>query len=157
MSDERCAEVRLALPEWVRAGGDGHSTAELARHVAECAGCSAEAELLRLLVVGRPVVPEGLTERIRASVAAPARGAPAGRRPWWGLAAAAVAAVALGVGTLSDREGVPAEVPAYVTELAGNDPWLSGDGEIAGAPALDDLSDAALEALLEELASGGAA
>ena len=35
--------------------------------------------------------------------------------------------------------------------------WLSGDGEIAGAPTLDDLTDEALLRFLEELETGGVA
>jgi hypothetical protein len=44
--------------------------------------------------------------------------------------------------------------------MQGLSPWVSDDGLIAGAPALDDLSDEALMTLLDELGadgSGGAA
>jgi hypothetical protein len=39
--------------------------------------------------------------------------------------------------------------------MRGLSPWVSEDGLIAGAPALDGLSDEALQILLDEMGAGG--
>jgi hypothetical protein len=79
-------------------------------------------------------------------------------RPWWwGISAAAVAALALGIGMSSDgSEQVESAVPGYAFEIEDGDAWLSDDGLIAGAPDLDALSDEALLQFLDELTVGGA-
>jgi hypothetical protein len=81
-------------------------------------------------------------------------------RPGWGVAAAAIAAVALGIGVISDRAPATEEVPAFVAGAEEVVLWPADDGLVAGAPALDDLSDEALLTLLDEMGadpSGGAA
>ena len=78
-------------------------------------------------------------------------------RPWWGITAAAVAALALGIGISFDRAEQPeSAIPSYAYELEDGELWLSDDGLIAGAPALDALSDEALLQFLDELDVGGA-
>ena len=47
-------------------------------------------------------------------------------------------------------------IPGYAYELDDENLWLSDDGLIAGAPALDALSDEALLQFLDELDVGGA-
>ncbi|MEQ8331422.1 MAG: hypothetical protein RH859_13265 [Longimicrobiales bacterium] len=121
-------------------------------HLQACQDCAAEAELIRLLRGSRPEVPAELVGRIESALARE-RTSRGGRRPWWGLAAAAVAAVALGLGVPGgDRTG---DVPAYAAEEATLELWPSDDGEIAGLPALDALSDDALAVLLDELGPSG--
>ncbi len=175
MSEMRCDRVRALLPERA-AGRLATAEAEAVEvHLRGCQACAAEAELVALLRAGRPRAPAGLASRIRAAVEADAgRGAASGTAPpapshgsrggglafpWWGLAAAAVAAVALGIGVdvrTDVTTGGPVEVPAFARE-ADDALWVSGDGEIAGAPSLEDLSDEALQTFLDELSSGGAA
>ena len=100
--------------------------------------------------------PEGLLERVsRVTVT---------RRPahtWWGVSAAAIAALALGIGIVSQQASDPSgDIPAFAREAEEGEIWLSDDGLVAGAPALDDLSDEALLELLDELSNvstGGAA
>lgn len=150
-----CEHVRETLPEWVRGELDPGEGDAVAAHLAECGECRAEADLLGLLAAAPPPVPAGLAERIRADVAGHRRPAAAAGRPWWALAAAAVAAVALGIGVGSDT-ATDVSVPVYAADAATGDAWMSGDGEIAGVPALGDLSDDELEALLDDLATAGA-
>jgi hypothetical protein len=113
-------------------------------------------ELVRLLHATRVEAPAGLLDRIARDAV--------GRRPtrtWWGISAAAIAALALGIGVVSNDASAPgAEVPVFVREAEEGEIWLSDDGLVAGAPALDDLSDEALLELLDELSNvsaGGAA
>ena len=144
-----CERVRERLSEQVPGRPLG---ADETAHLEACEACAAEAELLRMLRTSRPVVPAELVGRIESALARE-RANRGGRRPWWGLAAAAVAAVALGLGVpAGDRGG---DVPAYAAEEATLDLWPSDDGEIAGLPALDALSDDALAALLDELGAAG--
>ena len=70
----------------------------------------------------------------------------------WGMAV-----LALGIGVLGNREVPPAAVPVYAADAGQSELWLSDDGLVAGAPTFDALTDEALEQLLEELGSGGAA
>ena len=110
--------------------------------------------------------PAGLAERIRAAVhAAPsmtAAGAGSGtqarfwmRRRTWALASAAVAVLALGTSTLLDRSTGPSDDEVWAAFFDGvRSVWVAGDGVVADAPVLDDLSDLSddqLAALLEEI------
>lgn len=172
MSDLRCEGVRDLIPDLV-AGRLEASEARLAReHLAACPSCAGEEALVALLHQGRPTVPEELADRIRGAIASlddRAAGAPMAtpRRPggsgalfpWWGLAAAAVAAVALGIGVQvhTPAPGADLDIPAFAVEGEDGELWLSGDGEIAGAPTLDDLTEDELRRFLEELDGGGVA
>jgi hypothetical protein len=151
-----CGDVRELIPDVVAGRLPAAEAARLHDHVKTCADCRAELDLVRLLHATRADVPDGLLDRItRASVS---------RRPartWWGISAAAIAALALGIGIVSDDGSTPgAEAPAFVREAEEGEIWLSDDGLVAGAPALDDLSDEALLELLDELtnvSTGGGA
>ena len=85
----------------------------------------------------------------------------AGRRQWWGLAAAAVAVLAIGLNMTLDRtEFTDLPLTESEFEIESENLWLTDDGLIAGAPMLEGLSDEALTQFLEELTagtSGGAA
>jgi predicted anti-sigma-YlaC factor YlaD len=154
MTDVRCETARELIPDLV---GDRLGAAEASRvaaHLETCADCRAEAELARLLYVARPQVPVGLAGRLAAAVRADR---PRGRRPWWGLAAAAVAVLALGIGVASrSTTDTDTVVPGFVAQgTATTGAWVNDNGMVAGAPALDGLSDEALQALLNELESNG--
>lgn len=157
MNGSTCENARERTPDWVAGALDARQREALDGHFAECEECSAERDLVALLVQGRPVAPVGMAGAIEGSLRGRRRSAAS---PWWGLAAASVAAVALGIGIVSDATSPLPEVPAYVAGIGESFGWLSEDGFIAGAPALGDLSDEALLTLLEEMAmtpSGGAA
>lgn len=159
MNTMSCETARELLPGYVGDALDKGARADVARHLEACDDCRSEAELLALLSAGAPPVPAGLSERIQAAVRAQQPRARRGAsRPWWGLAAAAVAALALGIGVTShETTTTQTQVPEYVAGVDSENLWLSDDGLIAGAPALDDLSDDALATLLEEMTVGGQA
>jgi predicted anti-sigma-YlaC factor YlaD len=152
MTNPRCEHIRDLIPDFSAGRLARAEAAAVQRHLDECEECRAEAELVALLFLARPQVPAGLAESIEGHVRMRRR---PDARPWWGLAAAAVAAVALGIGVSSRSTSVVEDVPAYVADMQGLSPWVSDDGLIAGAPALDGLSDEALQTLLDEMASGG--
>lgn len=157
MNGSGCENARERIPEWVAGALGARDRQRLDGHFAECGECRAERDLVALLVQGRPVAPVGMAGSIEGSLRARRRSAAS---PWWGLAAASVAAVALGIGIVSDAASPSPDVPAYVAGIGEYFGWLSDDGFIAGAPALGDLSDEALLTLLEEMAvtpPGGAA
>jgi predicted anti-sigma-YlaC factor YlaD len=151
MNENVCASVAERLPEWAAGILPAQERDRLEAHLEACGSCRAEAELVRLLREGRPRAPDGLAERIRAGIRYERN---ALSRPWWGVAAAAVATLAVGIGVMSSRGGsTTVTVPAYAAtaDTTETSMWLSDDGLIAGAPALDELSDQALEQLLQEM------
>lgn len=153
MTEVRCETARELIPDFVGGRLPAAEASQVAAHLATCGDCRAEAELAGFLYAGRPEVPAALAARVRAAVLADRRPT---RRPGWGLAAAAVAVLALGIGVSSRNPAdTRVSVPGYVAEGTATDAWLSDDGMVAGAPALDGLSDDALRTLLDELGSGG--
>jgi hypothetical protein len=121
----------------------------------------------------KPTVPADLESRIQAAVRAEfskpgseSADAPSfdegsvvaiGRRfprlPPWGLSAAAIVVLAIGIGVIRGPSGTDMDQDPIV--VAAQEPipeaWLWDDGMVAGAPVFDGLSDEDLEALLEEL------
>lgn len=158
MNQARCETVRERIPDLVAGRLLAAEAAALEAHLAGCGECRSEAELIAGLFTARPAAPAGLSGRIEGTVRFRRR---AVARPWWGLAAASVAAVALGIGVVSDSGAPPDEqVPAFVASVGETSPWLGDEGRVGGAPALDGLSEEALLTLLEEMESapsGGAA
>jgi len=148
-----CGAVREMIPDFAAARLPGAERAFVEAHVASCADCRVELDIVRLLFETRPEAPARLLELVSKDVMRSA----AARRPartWWGVSAAAIAALALGIGIVS--EGAPdaaQEVPAFAREAEEGEIWLSEDGLVAGAPALDDLTDEALLQLLDDLTS----
>lgn len=155
MNETGCERTRERIPDFVAGRVPPALRAEIEAHIGECAECRDEAELVALLLASRPSAPPELAPRIEKAV----RLLPssAARRPWWGLAAAAVAALALGIGVASRHDRTTSDLSAYVADTETEGLWLSDDGLIAGAPALDALSDDALVQLLDEMGSGGQA
>jgi predicted anti-sigma-YlaC factor YlaD len=154
MNNMGCEKARDSIPLLAAGAVDEPELSQVEAHVAVCEACRAEASLAAALFRTRPMPPADLAGRIKSSVRDQSR---AVQRPWWGLSAAAVAVLALGIGVMSDTESVPGAVPVYAAESGSTDLWLSDDGLVAGAPTLDDLTDEALEQLLNDLGTGGAA
>jgi len=162
MSEARCEMVRERLPDFVGGRLVQVDAARVRAHLDVCPECAAEAALLGLLFAARPAAPAGLARQIESSASVARRHV---YHPWWGVAAASVAAVALGIGVMSsDRSPVElveeTEVPGIVVGAEETSIWVGDDGLVAGAPALEGLSDEALLLLLEEMATeikGGAA
>jgi len=158
MNNEACGTVRELIPDFV---GNRLSAADLGvvdSHVLDCPECGAELALARVVLASRLKPPPELLERLLQSVGT-VRHRPA--QTWWGISAAAIAALALGIGISSDPAAqAPVDVPGYAYEVEEGDIWLSDDGLVAGAPLLDGLSDDVLLQLLDELSlasSGGSA
>jgi ferric-dicitrate binding protein FerR (iron transport regulator) len=150
--NEHCEAVREWLPELTAGLLEAERAATIERHLDSCAECSQELRLLTLLRQARPEPPTHLAAGIKIAVATrPTRTT----RPWWGLAAAAVAAVALGIGVRPSISDGPGLVPSYVAANGDDELWLGDDGTIAGAPALEGLSTEELQALLDEISTGG--
>jgi len=148
MSGQTCGEIRELIPDFVR-GALAHAERGLVEaHVTGCSECSAELELAGLVLASRPAVPAALLGRLLDGVGA-TRQRPA--RTWWGVSAAAVAALALGIGLSSHPSAMPVDVPGYAYEVDEGEIWVSDDGLLAGAPSFDGLSDDALLQLLDEL------
>jgi anti-sigma factor RsiW len=158
MNDQHCEMARERIPGFVAGRLSEDEAVRVVAHLTSCGECAAESQLVALLYQARSEPPEALASRIQGAARLRGFRGGAGSRPWWGLAAAAVAALALGIGVLTDRgTGVGLEIPAYVATAEDVGLWASDDGLIAGAPALEDLSEDALLTLLEEMSTGGAA
>ena len=153
MSEARCEIVRERLPDFVGGRLAPSDAVEVQAHLGECTECRDEAALVELLYAARPAAPAILAPRIEGAARAPRGRA---YHPWWGVAAASVAAVALGIGVMSREGPAPedAEVPGIVAGVGEASLWVADDGLVAGAPALEGLSDDALLQLLEEMDTG---
>ncbi len=151
MSDRTCGALREQVPDLAAGRLAAEEASSLSRHVALCEACREELALARLLLDGRAEAPAGLERRVLEAVR---RDRPGVGRPWWALSAAAVAALALGIGIVSEPAG-EVEVPGYAYEVEEGTFWSSEDGLIAGAPTFEGLSDEALAQLLAELTAGG--
>jgi predicted anti-sigma-YlaC factor YlaD len=153
MTEMRCEEIREVIPDYVTGPPEGDRPRAFEEHMAACADCAGEFALARLLFSGRGAAPADLRDRVVTAIRRrPSRSA----RPWWGLSAAAVAALVVGLGVASDRGplGVGSGLALGLgSEFEEGELWLSDDGLLAGAPEFGALSDEALVELLEELTS----
>jgi anti-sigma factor RsiW len=73
MSDCVSAEMRDVLPDFVHGQLDGGRTAEVRAHLAECADCAAEVELLRAVMSAAPAAPVMNVDRIARALPTPTR------------------------------------------------------------------------------------
>ena len=155
MSQTDCGTIREILPDFAAGRPTGEASAIVEAHLTSCTECRAELELIRMLLAAPQQAPAGLADQVTTAVRRARRPI---RRPWWGISAAAVAALALGIGVSTDRpEAIDGPVPEFASETEAGELWLSDDGLLAGEPSLDGLSDEALMELLEELTTEGAA
>lgn len=155
MSQTECGTVREFLPDFAAGRLGLEQLRAIEAHLPSCTECRVELELIRVLLEAPPVVPDRLADEVVSAVRMSRRSV---RRPWWGISAAAIAAIALGIGISTDRPGtVLGPVPDFASEADEGEAWLSDDGLLAGAPSIDGLSDEALLELLEELSGEGAA
>ena len=171
MNGPTCDDIRDLLPDRVHGTLEPEVEVAVREHVSSCPECAEEETLLRRLLASRPEPPTGLEARIRGrvreeAIGVEAEGSPDGvseviplfrRRRWapsWALSAAAVVILSLGVGVIWNGEEIP-EIGQDPIQVAAEEPapeaWLWDDGIVAGAPVYDGLTDAELEALIQEL------
>lgn len=144
-----CATIREMIPDVAAGRLVGEAAGVVDTHVVSCGDCRAELELARSLYETRPRASVDLSERVLTALRRRRR---VDQRPTWGLAAAAVAALALGIGISSGPDGSDSSfMDDAETDVADEELWLSDDGVLAGAPMIETLSDEALAELLEEL------
>lgn len=166
-----CEIIQDQLADYAAGRVDDEARAVIESHLVHCGACQEELDTLALLVQATPAAPRGFEARVQAAVQGVLADADAGteateatasengsavvpisrRRAWfgptWGLAAAAVMALLIGR-SLVDTGEEPGlgEVALGYEDV----PVLIDEGMIAGAPALDGLSDEDLALLLEE-------
>lgn len=150
MSALDCPSVRETIPDVVAGRLHGAHASAVEEHLSSCDDCRAEVALARALYATRASAPADLTEQIIEALRGDRRSI---HRPWWAISAAAVAALALGIGITSgpSTEPLDAIVPEVAVESESSELWLAEDGFLAGAPVFETLSDEALEELLDEL------
>jgi anti-sigma factor RsiW len=152
MNPMTCDQVRELLPELVRGELPEASLVTAESHLAGCPDCRAERAMLERVATALASVPAGLEARVLAAL----RARPAVRsfnRPTQLAAAATVAAAVIGGALMLDRAGssrsalTAGEEPATASALLPlTDPLLHGS-------LLPELTEAELEALLEEMDS----
>ena len=153
-----CEDLADRLPDWVAGRLAEAEAAAISPHVQGCADCAAHASVLSALLAARPTAPAGMSERIALALKEPDRAAPGiprWRRPAWAISAAAVLVLAVGTAVMRQTAVAPEETVAAsaLGEVVEDESvvWTAGDGAVAGAPVLEDLSDEALATLVEEL------
>ena len=155
MNEIDCAKVRDCLPDFASGRIENHRSVTIESHLLSCEDCQSELELIQILRAASPVVPVLLADQIENAVFS-------SRRSWnrsrWGLSAAVLVALAVGVGLPRDRP----EVIQDVVYDFGVDPeqgelWLTEDSFLAGDLWIEGLSNETLMKLLEELEGEGAA
>jgi hypothetical protein len=151
MDENACGSIRDLLPDLLHRRLPGPEAERVGEHLESCGACREELEVLESLLKARPDPPGELAERIRASLRRDARRARTGG-PWL-IPLAAALVVALGVGTFwrGGANGPGPVVEDWTSVESVPSLWPSGDGLMAGAPLLDQLSEEALRSLLQEL------
>lgn len=153
MNEQRCDTVRDALPALARDRLDSARAAGVRRHLAGCADCRAELELVSALATSQPHAPDGLAERVSAGLAArgattsPAAGPSSTTRPWrrrapWlavGLAAAAVIALVLAWPRGAERTPEPVVATAAADRATSPEPLALADPDEGHGPVAPDF------------------
>lgn len=155
MKELNCEYVRDVYPDVLNGSGSGSGSGRLGwgaeqqvrAHLAACEDCRAEAAVLELLHAQRLVAPEGLDTHALTALARSTRST---RVPRHALALAASVAIALVGGSvllqIPARTAAPVAVKAY--GFVGVE-----DAMLSGKASLNDLSEAELELLLQEMES----
>lgn len=149
-----CEAVTDLLPDRVRGDGGGIGEIDrrrLERHLARCAPCRAESELLGLIADARPAVPAGLHARVASAVAgwrAPKRRVPAGMAAAAGIVLALVTGGLLVIQVQSFEETAAAGTQASAATIQDVRPY---DPLLSGGPQLARLSVDELATLLAEM------
>ena len=157
-----CAEMKDLLPGWVRRELEEGDRDVVAAHVASCASCAAEIDLLQSIQAAALNPPASLASDIKSAVAEQIAGGTgvedvrSGRFVHWRLSAAATVVLALGTALIWQRvQAVPEVGPLgqdpFAAVWPSDNAGVDGVPIVAGVPMLADLSDEELALLLEEL------
>ena len=130
MRDCPDAEIRDLLPDYAGGSLTGEALSRVEAHVAGCADCAAEVDLLRAVRRAGPAAPAVDVARIVAALPAPTRARPRGRVAMWRVAAAVAVLAAGGVALRVVRDGGP-PMPAHP------DSAIVSVAPLAGTPAAD--------------------
>jgi hypothetical protein len=142
MTDCPYAEMRDLLPDWVHGSLNGSAASQVARHVAACAACRAESELLRSMRSALHREPTIDIQRVAAAVTARTLGAShrrASPRPWRFIAGGIAVAASLLIGALllrSDAGPAATMTPVAVTMPTGRAEDSAAARVPADSPAL---------------------
>lgn len=148
MNEMNCEYVRDVYPEVLSGKLDVIHAQQVRAHVFSCDDCRAEAAVLEVLHGQRLGAPEGLDGRVLTALARPQTQRM--RVPRHALALAASVAIALVGGSVLLQTPPRAAAP-----VAANSYGFVGveDAMLSGKASLNDLSEAELELLLQEMES----
>jgi hypothetical protein len=153
MMNLNCEYVREIYPDILNGTADAQTAAAVHAHVANCAECRAESELLTQLHAVTVPIPSGLSERVLAAVHETPRQGGFGKGRL--AMAATVAAAVIGGSLLLDTTRTPQQPTPAVAQTSS-----SGVGVItveaammSGTGSLQDLTVEELEQLLGEIES----
>lgn len=145
-----CARIRDLLPLAVAGRLSGDEATEVRRHLGGCDDCRSEKAFLLRVLEARTEAPGELSASVLERFAAAPTERRRGRSPNWGLPAAAVVVLALGVGVLWERSRPPETVWSLALDPVA-EPWGQEEWMVAGTAVLDEVSEETLLALLEEM------
>lgn len=151
MNTLNCEYVREVYPDVLRGQADAELATAVRAHIAGCAECRAEAELIALLFGASVPVPAGLHARVMRELEA----APRARRiaPRHLAMAATVAAALIGGTLLIDSTRPPAATPVSTSQESGLGVVTVDAAMATGTGSLEDLTIEELEQLLGEIES----
>ena len=152
MTNLHCEYVREVYPDVLHGNADASTVSAVRAHIAGCADCRVEAELIEGLRRTSLQVPAGLHERVVASLSTPARRR---RFPLRHLAfAATLAAALIGGSLLLDSMRSPGSRTATPPAGAGGLGVITVEAAmVTGTGSLQDLTVEELEQLLGEIES----
>jgi len=146
-----CPEARDLIPLSWTGGISPREKAALERHLEECPECASESSFVSRIASACPVPPPDLSRKVAARLAGGAdrgRSFPSRSAVLWGLPAAAVMILGLGIGLVwSSGENGTGELITS-SFLDSQDEMEVDDWIVAGAPVLDALSDEVLVSLM---------
>jgi anti-sigma factor RsiW len=145
-----CGRIRDLLPLALNGTLLFGERAEVEAHLAGCQECRSEELFLRRVLAARPRAPGSLVLSVMEALDGTTPGRMGRGSLTWGLRAAAVAVLALGVGVLWQWT----ETPDPMWSLALDAPaesWGQEDWMVAGSALLDGVSEETLLALFEEM------
>ncbi|GEM_PF-1010945 len=163
-----CGDALDQLPLRIAGRLAAREARALEEHLSRCAGCAAEVEFLEAVVRARPEPPRAFKTsvlgRLRIDDSGVTEAVPA-RWKWlanrwdgsqrraagWGLSAAALLVLALGIGVVWSEDPVADGDTQFTSALLAPEDEMVEEWMVAGAPVLDGLPDEVLLSLMTEM------